>query len=146
MNPPQALFSQLPSAHTSEEFERILEADFAANHQGREYGLDFVKGIMERWQTEGRMLFFAPSVVFVIEEKSEEVAEFHSINGGSGRDLSTAVNAMLPLLAQFYSRAVTYYDNPRVNDLLKYSAFPASYRRLDEGRDRTFEATFHLRG
>ena len=146
MKPTQALFDQLPPQHSMAEFLRILEADFVANHQGREYDLDYINSVMRLWRDSGAMIFCAPNVMFVVEERTDGMAEFHSVNGGSAKDLSFGVNTLLKALAAFYEEAVTYYDNPRVNDLLKHSDYPASFTRIDDGLDKTFEAIFKLKG
>jgi hypothetical protein len=146
MNPTQALFDILPPQHSPEEFNRILEVDFAANHQGREYDFDFTQKAMRLWRESGGMIFCAPKVMFVVQEKSPDSAEFHSVNGGSGRDLSVAVNMLLAALTPFYTFAFTYYDNPKVNELLRWANCPTSFQRIDGGVDLTFEATFYLRG
>lgn len=142
---PRQLYDSLPTPHSAEETVRILRDDFAKNHQGREYDFDFVKKATRLWRQSGGMIFCAPNVMFIVQEQSATVAEFHSVNGGTAQDLTAGVNTLLAALAPFYDYAVTYYDNPRVNDLLKHAVFPFEQSRPDEGLDRTFEAKFKLR-
>lgn len=142
---PRALFDSLPRHHSSEEMQRILAADHAANHAGRSYDCAFSSRAVRLWRESGGMIYCAARVMFIIQEQSRDVAEFHSVNGGSAKDLSAGVNALLAALAPHYQYAATYYDNPRVNDLLKHADYPFQLTRLDAGEDRTFEAKFRLR-
>lgn len=125
--------------------EQIIEADYLRNHSNRDYSVERVKELMLLWRAEGRHIYSTGLIAFVLQEQAPKVLEFHSINGGSAKDLSAAVNEMLTNAAPHYDTAVTYYDNPRVSDLLKHSAFPVTCTRIDGGEDRTFEAKFDLR-
>ena len=135
----------LPQLHNPAERSRILAVDFATNHQGREYDLPEVEYLVSLWIDAEMPIFCADKVMFMVQEQSPEVAEFHSVNGGTAKDLSAGVNQLLAALAVNYEFAATYYDNPRVNDLLKHADFPVTCTRLDDGQDRTFEAKFDLR-
>ena len=143
---PKAFLKKLPKSHSAHESLRILRIDFESNHQGREYDFNFIKKAVRLWKASGGTIFCAPLVMFIVQEQAPTVAEFHSVNGGTARDLTAGVEMLLKALAPHYDSAVTYYDNPRVNDLLKHVSYVTSFSRIDEGQDRTFEATFILRG
>ena len=134
-----------PPLHPLPERSRIISLDFLANHQGREYDVLEVNYLVGLWIEAKMPVFCTENVMFMAQEQVPEIAEFHSVNGGSAKDLSAGVNKLLAALALHYEYAVTYYDNPRVNDLLKHADFPVICTRLDAGQDRTFEAKFDLR-
>lgn len=145
MHLPPHLFAQLPPIHPAEERAKIILSDFILNHRNRNYDAAFIRDTIDQWLAVGHALFCADKVMFTLEEQAPGVAEFHSINGGSARDLTAGVNKLLRFLAPTYQFAVTYYDNPRVSDLLKHADYAADCRKLNEGEDRTFEAKFNLR-
>lgn len=134
-----------PPLHSLPERGRILSVDFQANHQGRAYDLPEVSYLVSLWIEAEMPVFCTENVMFMVQEQVPEIAEFHSVNGGTAKDLSAGVNKLLAALALHYEFACTYYDNPRVNDLLKHADFPVTCTRLDAGQDRTFEAKFNLR-
>lgn len=139
------LLASLSTPHTPEELQQIVEADYNLNHQGRDYAVEDVQRLLKAWVSRGKPLFCAPRVAFSLVEPEPRVLEFHSINGGSARDLSAGVNTLLKVAAGHYDVAVTFYDNSRVSALLKHSAFPADCKYIGQGEDRTFQATFNLK-
>jgi hypothetical protein len=142
---PRTLFDSLPPHHPQEELERILRQDHEVNHSDRAYDCAFVTRFVMTWKGTGGILFCTENAIFIVRERSPSIAEFHAFNGGNGRDLSAGVNTLLAALSPHYEFAVTFYDNPRINDLLKYSTHSATATRIDDGEDRTFEAKFNLR-
>lgn len=132
--------------HSQDELHRIIEADYLKNHQGREYSCAQVKSIMDKWVAMGKFLFCAKGVFFMGEEGEDpDTFEFHSCNGGEGRDLTEGINRLLESLAPHYQLAVTFYDNPRVSELARFIKYPSTVTRIDEGQDRTFAMHFNLR-
>jgi hypothetical protein len=127
------------------DLRQIVFADFQKNHQGRNYDLDFAHNVFDEY-IEKELPRFTTESVMIIYNDNAGVLEFHCINGGTGKDLSTAINQFLTNCSNDYDRAVTYYDNPRINDLIKFSKFPASVEKIDKGDDRTFQMSFDLRG
>lgn len=132
--------------HSAEEADHILYTDFARNHQGRSYTVEASRQALQFHGRFGYRAFYAPNCIIFYKPLGAGGVEFHSVNGGSARDLSSGINAMLTQLAAVpgVTKAFTYYDNPRLNELLKHSKYVATSRRLDEGEDRTFEASFNL--
>lgn len=121
----------------------ILTADFNKNHQGRSYSLDHVLTTFDKYTEIGGRYFVSENVVIVYENKVE-VCEFHCFSGGNGRDLTEAINLFLSSISIEYKRAVTYYDNPRINEISQYSLFPVSIQKIDAGEDKTYEMVFIL--
>ncbi len=137
--------SALPPLHSPEELDSIIERDYALNHSQRDYSCETVKLRVAAWMCDGRPLFCAERTAFILEFPSKQICEFHSINGGTAQQLTAGVQKLLEFLSAYYPYAVTYYDNPRVNDLLKHVGFVSESHRIDAGEDRTFEAIFYLR-
>ena len=123
----------------------IIAADFSKNHQGRSYDCTYVQDIFAKYAELG-LLYFRTDSVMIVYEVKDGCVEFHCMNGGTGADLTSAINRFLEDMSQEFDVAATYYDNPRINELVKYSKYPATVRRIDGGEDRTFEMTFNLRG
>lgn len=130
--------------HSQEEILRILTTDYSRNHAGREYSCAWVIEVMEKWIAGGGYLYCAPNVMFIGEAEGDTF-EFHSVNGGGGRDITEGINLLLASLAPHYQFAITFYDNPKINDLAKFINFPTTVTRIDEGQDRTFSMHFDLR-
>jgi hypothetical protein len=135
----------LPPLHAADELASIIKADYELNHAQRDYSCDTVEQRVTAWLVEGKPLFCAERCAFILEEKSTRIVEFHSINGGTAKQLTAGVQQLLDFVAPYYPYAVTYYDNPRVNDLLKHVSYHSQPHRIDDGEDRTWEAIFYLR-
>jgi len=126
--------------------EEIISADYRTNHQGREYSQQQAQAVFQKYlQNGGKHVVFGRTM-FLIKPLDRSTVEFHTINGGNEVDLVNGVNQLMQVLSQHFSRAVTYYDNPRINDLLVHASFPHSAHKVDQGRDRTYELIFDLRG
>ena len=125
------------------EIASILTADFHKNHQGRSYSLGHVLSTFDRYVEIGGRYFVSDNVVIVYEDR-RGVCEFHCFSGGSGKDLTNAINTFLSAINVEYERAATYYDNPRINEISHYSVFPVSVQKIDAGEDKTYEMVFIL--
>jgi hypothetical protein len=122
----------------------ILIADFNKNHQGRAYSQEYVLSAYDKYVSLGGLSYKSPNVI-IIYQRLGDLCVFHCFSGGSGKDLTEAINSFLKSIAVEYDRAATYYDNPRINEIAHYSVFPATINKIDEGEDRTFEMEFNLR-
>ena len=127
------------------DLRHIVETDFRKNHQGRSYDCALALDAFQKYIDLG-LLYFTTDSVLIIYNVKNGVVEFHCVNGGTGADLTEAINEFLTQKADELARAVTYYDNPRINELVKFSKYPATVKKIDEGEDRTFEMSFDLRG
>lgn len=126
--------------------EQIITADFEKNHQGREYTLDQAMQSYQDWQAQGGEVYKSNDVLVLFKPIDGKGVEFHCINGGDAGSLVTAVNEFLTSLQGQYPVAVTYYDNPAINDLLDQAAFPVEFKQVNQGQERTFAAVFMLQG
>ena len=142
--PPDALQEEFDRRGATQLFDAIIRADHQKNHSDREYDADYVLKAFGLYVQMGGQYFQQGNVVIVLRE-SDGVLEFHCLNGGDGRDLTGAINAMLDKYRTSFHRAVTYYDNPRINELIRYSKFPAYWERVDMGVDATYRMSFDMR-
>jgi len=126
--------------------DQILNNDFAKNHQGREYTLDQAKQAFANHVARGGSVYQHTHSMFVLKPTTPGTVEFHSINGGTGQHLVQGVNDMLTALKPHAHTAVTHFDNPKVVGLLKHSAHPHTVEQVNGGQDKTYRATFRLRG
>jgi hypothetical protein len=124
----------------------IITADFSKNHANREYDERYVHDIVAKYREIGGTMFVSPNVVTFYEPKDPYTVEFHCMNGGSGKDLTEAVNAFLEFISTRYTYACTFYDNPRISELAKYVKFPVSVDYIDDGIDRAYKMSFNLGG
>jgi hypothetical protein len=123
----------------------ILERDYAKNHQGREYDLNTVKQAFLKYLQGGHKYLVEGDTIFVAKEQSPGVAEFHAFHGGDAAELIRNTNQMLYDLPPQFQFAVTYYDDPRLNQYASYSKYPATVQQINGGVDRTYEMRFDLR-
>lgn len=125
---------------------RIVDIDFARHHQSREYDLKFAHSMVDRYIESGNKLYCSANVLIRYEPLTDGIAKFHCMNAGTGADVTNAVNDLMGSLVGEYDRAVTYYDNPRINEIVKFSKFPAHVNKVNGGIDKTYEMWFDLRG
>lgn len=124
----------------------IVDIDFAKNHQNREYDLEYAHKMVDNYIASGNKLFICNKVLIRCEPLLDSTVKFHCMNAGTGADLTSAVNDLMKSLSGSYDWAVTYYDNPRINDLVKYVNYPTIISKIDEGVGKTYEMKFDLRG
>jgi hypothetical protein len=123
----------------------IIERDYAKNHQGREYDLDTVKQAFFKYIHGNHKYIVEGDTLFVAKEQSPGVVEFHAFNGGDASELIRNTNKMLHELPKQFHTAVTYYDDPRLNQYANYSKYPATVQQVNGGVDRTYEMRFDIR-
>lgn len=126
--------------------EEIIANDYAKNHQGREYTQEEAMQSFNNWIAQGGEVYKAPQAMFLYKPIDSKGIEFHSVNGGNAGSLVNGVNEFLSSLQGQYPVAVTYYDNPQINNLLEQAAFPVEYKKIDQGQDKTYAAVFMLQG
>lgn len=129
----------------SADLRHIVVADLNRHYTGRDYSEEYAVNLVDQLQKMGQV-FEAPNVLIRFRKLDDETVEFHCMNAGSGADLTNAINSLLKSLPKQFTRAVTYYDNPRINELSKYSYFSTVVAKINGGTDRTYEMSFDLRG
>ena len=127
------------------ELENIIRTDYQKHHQGREYSVDTVLRV---WTNLEQVEYHARKygkVMIVHKPFNEDTVEFHCTNSGNAEDLIKAVNEFNKEMINDYTWSVTFYDNPKINELLKHSFCPSEFTQIDQGIDKTYEAKFGLR-
>ena len=127
------------------EVAKIIERDYQLHHQGRAYGVDTVLKVFNNLSKINYDAKRYGRVVIAYTPLTDTEVEFHCHNAGNTNDLILAVNQFNKDFADDYAWSVTYYDNPKINELLKHSLCPCEFAQIDQGEDRTYEAKFRLR-
>jgi hypothetical protein len=124
----------------------IIAGDYAKNHRGREYSLESVKDTFLEYVKQGMKYLLTKNTIIIYSPKKNKTVEFHAINAGNKQDLISAVNNLLEKVKGKFDKAVTYYDNPAINDLANFPIVKGAVKKIDGGLDRTYEMSFDLRG
>jgi hypothetical protein len=131
--------------HIDIEKYNIIKRDYEKNHDGREYSFDRMIQIFENIERVGWSAFKHGPVLIAYAPYTVDTVEFHCHNGGTSKDLTAAVSAFNEDMSDTYFFSVTFYDNPKINKLLKHVKFPNELKKIDQGIDETYQATFRLR-
>lgn len=124
----------------------IISGDYAKNHRGREYTLEKAKATFLEYVKQGMKYLLTKNTIIIYSPKKNKTVEFHAINAGNKQDLISAVNNLLEKVKGKFDKAVTYYDNPAINDLANFPIVKGAVNKIDGGLDRTYEMSFDLRG
>lgn len=124
----------------------IIAGDYAKNHRGREYTLQDAKNTFLEYVKQGMKYLLTKNTIILYSENKDKTVEFHAINAGNKQDLITAVNNLLAKVKEKFDKAVTYYDNPAINDLASMPIVKGTVKKIDGGLDKTYEMSFDLRG
>jgi hypothetical protein len=124
----------------------IIAGDYAKNHRGREYTLQDAKNTFLEYVKQGMKYLLTKNTIILYSENRDKTVEFHAINAGNKQDLITAVNNLLAKVKEKFDKAVTYYDNPAINDLASMPIVKGTVKKIDGGLDKTYEMSFDLRG
>ena len=124
----------------------IIAGDYAKNHRGREYTLQDAKDTFLEYVKQGMKYLLTKNAIVIYSPKDEKIVEFHVINAGNKNDLITAVSNLLAKAKNKFDKAVTYYDNPAINDLASMPIVKGTVKKIDGGLDKTYEMSFDLRG
>lgn len=127
------------------EVREIIRADYLKNHQGREYGVYTLLRIFDNLSHVDYSARKYGKVVVAYKRLTENAVEFHCTNGGNAKDLIEAVNQFNKEMSEQYLCSVTFYDNKKINELLKHSFCPSEFTKINGGIDKTYEAKFILR-
>ena len=129
--------------------EDIIRQDFRKNH-ARLHGVvapEQVVHMQRAYEAMGGKSFHADRTLINYSLLHDGSVEFHCSNAGSGEELAAAVNAfLLKMGREGVTVCKTQYDNPAVTQLMRHSRYPVSVQQINGGPDKTFEATFTLKG
>jgi len=124
--------------------KEIIFADWKKHYADREISAEFLWESFVKYCNRGEVFFTTEKVVTILKYVGNNTIEFHCMNGGNGKDLTEAVNLLTNKLSDKYDKAVTYFDNPRISEFVKYSDFPAEVKEVNLGTDMKYELTIYL--
>jgi len=122
----------------------IVVADLLRHYAGDDYSEEYAIELATELIRIGQ-IFESENVLIRYHKVDDGTIEFHCMNAGSGADLTNAINSLLKSLPKQFMTGVTYYDNPRINELAKFSYFPATIERIDGGKFKTYKMSFDLK-
>ena len=123
----------------------ILRKDLAKNYQGS--GLDLADAAFsfQARIDDGETPYRSGNTLFMTKEIEDEGVEWHTINPEHSAQLvKNATGYFLMLREKGYLYAMTYYDNPKINDLITQTIFPVEIQKVNEGQDRTYRSVVRL--
>jgi len=141
----QNLEYAIPRPKGGMSLREIVAADNAKNYAGEDVSVDAAYSKLQELVQSGEKLYRAGNTVFVTKKVSPTAIEFHTVNGEPGSRLVKNVqDYMGQLSAKGITDVVTYYDNPKINDLWPLTKLNATVTKVNQGQDRTFEAKVSL--
>ena len=125
--------------------QEIIYADFDKHYQDRGLTAEDLWEGFKKYRDRGEAFTATDKVITLLKYVGNDTIEFHCLNGGNGKDLVYAVNLLTNKLSDKYDIAVTYFDNPRLADFIKYSDFEINVQEVNLGRDMKYELTIWLK-
>ena len=68
--------------------DEIIETDYAKNNVGRAFAVDKVKKNFRLYVEKGGLYTVIGKIMVIFRPSKDGVVEFHTVNGGSGEDLT----------------------------------------------------------
>mgnify|MGYP006272631315 FL=1 len=128
------------------DIRQILSEDLAKNYAGFTMTVDaYFDGLMNSPKT-GNFVVRQGDTLILTKQIENNGIEFHCINGERAKDLVINVQKYLDdLKDQGFDYAVTFYDNPRINELIAQLTHPSEIEKIDDGLFRTYKATLRFK-
>ena len=128
------------------DIRQILSEDLAKNYAGFAVTVDdYFDNLMNAPKTGNTVVRHGDTLILTKKIENNGI-EFHCINGERAKDLVVNVQKYLDELKdQGYDYAVTFYDNPRINDLIVQFTYPSEIKKIDDGLFRTYQATMRFK-
>lgn len=128
------------------DIRQILSEDLAKNYAGFAMTVDaYFDGLMNSPKT-GNFVVRQGDTLILTKKIENNGIEFHCINGERAKDLVINVQKYLDdLKNQGFDYAVTFYDNPRINELIAQLTHPSEIEKIDDGLFRTYKATLRFK-
>lgn len=119
----------------------IVEKDLEKNYKGRGITTSDAAASFKARIDEGEKPYRAGNTIFMTTDLGDGGVEWHTINPEPSAQLvKNATAYFLQLREEGYKYATTYYDNPKINELITQTIFPAKIERVNEGEDRTYRS------
>lgn len=125
--------------------KEILDADLAKNYKGENFDAeDNYKGYKSLIEQGTKMYRFG-NTIYMVDSAGESVVEWHTSNAERSDALLANTNKFLKRLKDDgIKTAFTYYDNPKINAIVKQFDFPVKVNKVDEGKYKTYKAEVSL--
>jgi hypothetical protein len=122
------------------DIRQILTEDLAKNYGGFAMTVDaYFDGLMNAPKT-GNFVVRQGDTLILTKKIEKNGIEFHCINGERAKDLVSNVQKYLDDLNDHgHDFAVTFYDNPKINELFNHQPYPFEIKKIDDGLFRTYE-------
>jgi hypothetical protein len=121
-------------------FSELLKTDCIKNHSDIELSFDQAVNIILEAVVKGQTLHRFGNTMFLCKPHSTTGLEFHSINADKGEQLLENFKQLMEKVKSLgYAYATTFYDNPRISELLKNSGHDIEIKRLDQGKYNTYQ-------
>ena len=125
--------------------KEILAADLAKNYKGKSATVDEYYNGLKTSIASGTKIYRVGNTLYMVDSIGKEVIEWHTINGERADTLLVNTNKFLKKLqAKGVKKAITYYDNPKINALVQKFDFPTKLIDANEGEYKTFKAEVSL--
>lgn len=128
-----------------EELRAIATKDCERNYSGSGHTVEELLAALHSWREDGLPIGFYEGIIFIGRSVGDSTFEFHSMNGGTLRNLIRGTRRLLAGISTRYNFAVTYYNNPRVEGFAKHFHYPFRTQEVRQGPDRRYATTFDLR-
>lgn len=123
------------------DIRQILTEDLAKNYGGFAMTVDAYFDNLIHGSRNGHDIVRFGDTLILTKKIEGNGVEFHCINGERAADLMSNVQKYIDDLSeQGFDYAVTFYDNPRINNLIMQLKQPSEIKKIDDGLFRTYEA------
>jgi hypothetical protein len=124
----------------------ILTRDLVRNYSPEDQNVNIIEQF-EQYQHSGGLYKVYDKTIIIYHQSEDKVVEFHTSNAGTGTELVLAVQHFLNYAkTKDFNTAVTYYDNPKINDLFPHLTMTSSTEKINDGKHRTYETKVNLVG
>jgi hypothetical protein len=121
-------------------FSELLKKDCVKNHSDIELSFDQAVNIILDAVVKGQTLQRFGNTMFLCKPHSATGLEFHSINADNGSELSKNFKQLIEKAKSLgYKYIITFYDNPKISELLKVSGVDVEIKHIDQGKYNTYQ-------
>jgi len=121
-------------------FSELLKADCLKNHSDIALSFDKAVDIILEAIVKGQTLLRFGNTMFLCKPHSATGLEFHSINADKGDQLLENFKQLVEKAKSLgYKYLITFYDNPKISELLKVSGVDTEIKRIDQGKYNTYQ-------
>jgi hypothetical protein len=121
-------------------FSELLKADCIKNHSDISLTFEDAVDILLGAIAGGNTIQRFGNTIFLCKPHNNSGLEFHSINADKGELLSLNFKMLIEKAKSLgYKYVITFYDNPRVSELLEASGIECEVKKIDQGKYNTYQ-------